>query len=68
MVGIGAQVSFANLVKMYTDIDLPKQQTVSDWSQRPLSKAQLVYAAKDVFYLPTLHENLNKKFQEYYNL
>ncbi|MGF1572975.1 MAG: ribonuclease D [Sumerlaeia bacterium] len=61
MVGVGAQISFANLVKMYTDEVIPKQHTVSDWSKRPLSTAQLDYAAKDVYYLPILHDRLSQK-------
>lgn len=64
MVGVGAQISFANLVKMYADEVIPKEHTVSDWSRRPLSKAQLEYAAKDVYYLPVLHERLSQKLNK----
>ena len=33
--------------KLLLDVDLDKEQQVSDWSQRPLSKAQIDYAALD---------------------
>jgi ribonuclease D len=65
MVGLGAQISFANLVKMYSDVVLPKEHTISDWSRRPLSKDQLDYAAKDVYYLPVLFERLTLLLQKH---
>ncbi len=58
MVGVGAQVSYANLVAKYCNVTLSKDHTVSDWSQRPLSKAQLSYAAADVLHLHELHARL----------
>lgn len=65
MVGVGAQISFANLVKMYTDEVIPKEHTVSDWSRRPLSEEQLDYAAKDVYFLPILFERLSQKLAKF---
>lgn len=49
--GYGFSVGFANLVKASLDVDLPKSETRSDWLQRPLSIAQINYAALDVEYL-----------------
>jgi ribonuclease D len=42
-------------------IDVPKAETRSDWLQRPLSAAQLEYAAQDVEHLPELHALLVEK-------
>jgi len=49
--GYGFSVGYANLVRAVLNIELPKEQTRSDWLQRPLSNAQLDYAAIDVEYL-----------------
>ena len=51
-------LSYANLVKELLGLDLPKQQTRSDWLRRPLSAAQLGYASDDVASLPDLHGRL----------
>ncbi len=58
MVGVGAQVSYANLVSKFCGATLSKDHTVSDWSRRPLSEAQLAYAADDVVHLHELRERL----------
>jgi ribonuclease D len=39
-------------------LDLPKTQTRTDWSRRPLTKEQLDYAAEDVAHLPELKSQL----------
>jgi len=64
MLGIGSQVSFAALVKMFAHVDLPKSHTVSDWSHRPLSKSQLDYAADDVYFLPTIYSKLMEQLEK----
>ncbi len=51
MLGLGEQISYAALVRQLLDIELPKSETRTDWTQRPLSTAQLHYAADDVRYL-----------------
>ncbi len=58
MVGLGAQVSYVNLVRDVLRVHLPGEQTTSDWSMRPLTEAQLVYAAQDVEFLHPLHSAL----------
>lgn len=58
--GYGFSVGFANLVKASLDVDLPKSETRSDWLQRPLSVAQINYAALDVEYLFQLAVKLRK--------
>ncbi|VUD69020.1 Ribonuclease D [Thalassocella blandensis] len=49
--GYAFSLGFANLVREVLDVDLPKGETRSDWLQRPLSVAQVQYAAMDVEYL-----------------
>jgi len=56
--GHGEQVGYAALVREFTGHELPKAHTRTDWCRRPLSQEQLVYAAEDVAFLGTLHEQL----------
>ncbi len=51
LLGLGEQISYANLVRHYTGIGLDKSQTRTDWAARPLSASQIDYAANDVRYL-----------------
>ena len=45
------QVGLAGLVEQYFGIRLPKGETRSNWGRRPLTPAQLDYAATDTRYL-----------------
>lgn len=49
--GYGFSVGYASLVKAVLNIEIPKEETRSDWLQRPLSAAQLKYAALDVAHM-----------------
>ena len=51
LVGLGGGQSYRALVAAFHDIDLPKDETQSDWLQRPLTDRQAEYAALDVTYL-----------------
>lgn len=55
--GYGYSVGYANLVRAVLGVQLPKDETRSNWLQRPLTDAQQRYAALDVEYLYqiTLH-------------
>jgi ribonuclease D len=57
-VGMKPQVGYAELVKTLLDVTVPKGQTRTDWSKRPLTRAQLEYAADDVLYLGEIAERL----------
>ncbi len=61
MAGFGFGLSYQKLVATLLGIDLPKAETRSDWLQRPLTPAQLEYAAQDVVHLPELHALLAEK-------
>ncbi|MFZ5756050.1 MAG: ribonuclease D [Pseudomonadota bacterium] len=54
MLGHPLQTSYQKLVKAVLDIDVPKDETQSDWTARPLSESQVSYAALDVRHLLTL--------------
>ncbi len=49
--GLGYSISYQALVAKLFSIDLPKDETRSDWINRPLSETQLLYAANDACYL-----------------
>lgn len=61
MVGYGAQTAYANLVQRVQGVKLDKAHTFTNWSQRPLSQDQLVYALDDVTFLLPVHRHLRQK-------
>lgn len=50
-----------NLTSELLDIDISKQQQMSDWGAEELSQAQMEYAASDVLYLHALRDKLNER-------
>lgn len=50
-------ISYQSIVLTYTGKKLKKDCGMSDWTQRPLSKKQLSYAAEDVTYLRKVYKN-----------
>jgi ribonuclease D len=60
-VGLKPQIGYAELVQTLLDVTLPKGQTRTDWSKRPLTPAQLEYAADDVRYLADVAHRLSDK-------
>ncbi|WP_110189118.1 ribonuclease D [Pokkaliibacter plantistimulans] len=61
--GVGQGMGFQRLVESLTGTVLSKEQTRSDWLQRPLSEAQCHYASEDVFWLLPVFEELYAKLQ-----
>lgn len=59
LLGFGDQIGYANLVKEILDIDVNKDQSRTDWSKRPLTLEQRLYAANDVRYLGPLYIHLS---------
>ena len=56
--GHPAQVGYAELVRRVLGHEVPKGQTRTDWSRRPLSPEQIEYALDDVRHLLPLREAL----------
>ena len=59
--GFGDQVGYDALVGALTGGQIDKAHRFSDWSARPLSPAQVAYAAADVTYLRQVYERLTEK-------
>ncbi len=59
--GLGAGLGYQKLVQAVTGVELAKGETRSDWLRRPLSPAQLDYAADDVRHLHALHRDLEAR-------
>jgi ribonuclease D len=59
--GLRPSMGYNKLVMALCEIDLPKDETNSDWLARPLSGNQLQYAAYDVYYLHKIYQQLADK-------
>jgi ribonuclease D len=64
LVGYGEQLSYAKLVQKVTGIRLSKLETLTDWTARPLTRAQIGYALDDVRHLPSLRDHFGKRLKE----
>lgn len=60
-VGLGAGQSLGALLQRVLDVRVPKTEGYSDWSRRPLTKAQLDYAASDVEHLFAMVDELMRR-------
>jgi len=56
--GFGFSLGYAGLIKAVLNADIPKDETRSDWLQRPLSASQLKYAALDVAHMLVVYGKL----------
>ncbi|HEY2144748.1 MAG TPA: ribonuclease D [Steroidobacteraceae bacterium] len=63
-IGMKPQIGYAELVKTLLDVSIPKGQTRTDWSMRPLTREQLEYAADDVLYLGDIASELTRRLAE----
>ena len=59
--GFGDQISYSDLVQTVSKVSLDKSSRFTDWSRRPLSEAQIVYAIADVTYLRDIYKFLLAK-------
>jgi ribonuclease D len=61
--GFGDQVGYDALVSALTGGHIDKAHRFSDWSARPLTKAQVDYAAADVTHLRLVYEKLTARLR-----
>ena len=64
LLGYGDQVGYANLVRQVLEVDLPKDQSRTDWSARPLDEQQVRYALDDVIYLGELYLKMRGRLSD----
>jgi len=56
--GHGLSLGYAAMVKHFTDIELDKSESRTDWTKRPLTEKQLDYASADVDHLFDIYPKL----------
>ncbi|CAG0940812.1 Ribonuclease D [Gammaproteobacteria bacterium] len=61
LLGHPPQAGYASLVEAELGLRLDKSQTRTDWTRRPLTPAQVDYAANDVAWLPELAGRLRQR-------
>ena len=61
--GFGDQVSYDQLCRSLADAQIDKAHRFSDWSARPLSASQIVYAAGDVTHLRRIYTALSTRLE-----
>jgi len=59
--GFGEQVGYETLVRKIARQSLDKTSRFTDWSRRPLTEAQQIYALADVTHLRDIYEHLAAK-------
>jgi ribonuclease D len=59
--GFGDQVSYDGLARALANAAIDKAHRFSDWSARPLSPAQIAYAAADVTHLRRIYRGLTER-------
>jgi ribonuclease D len=64
LAGYDFSMGYARLIEKLIGISLAKDETRSDWLQRPLSEPQLRYAALDVAYLLVVYGMLQKRLSD----
>lgn len=62
--GFGDQVGYDSLVAATTGGHIDKSHRFSDWAARPLSPAQVTYAAADVTHLRRVYEKLQARLDK----
>lgn len=62
--GQGLQLGYQKALQENLGVDIPKDESRSDWLLRPLSPGQISYAALDVKYLPPLFECVQKALHQ----
>ncbi|MCV6590915.1 MAG: ribonuclease D [Marinobacterium sp.] len=63
-VGWGSSMGLRRMLEQELEVELAKEETTSNWLQRPLTEAQEHYAALDVAYLPEIAARQRKMLAE----
>ena len=61
LVGEGYPLSYEKLARAVLGVKLARSQAYSEWARRPLTTAQLRYAAADVAHLSALRDELGRR-------
>ncbi len=64
LLGFQDNPGYAMLVSSFLNINLNKAHTRADWSKRPLSEAEIQYAADDVIYLCQVYQIIVQKLTD----
>ena len=62
--GLDHTISLAKLIKELFDVVLPKSETTTDWTKRPLTENQILYAIDDVIYMCEMRKILLEKIKQ----
>nr|WP_281411973.1 ribonuclease D [Motiliproteus sediminis] len=62
--GFGLSIGYQRLLETFFNFSVDKQETRSDWLQRPLTESQRRYAALDVVYLDEIYQRLATRLRE----
>lgn len=62
--GQGLQLGYQKSLQEFLQVDIPKDESRSDWLARPLTEAQVNYAALDVRFLPRLYDRIAEQLAE----
>ncbi len=62
--GFGDQVGYEAIVRRMAKAQIDKSSRFTDWSRRPLTEKQLVYALADVTHLRVVYEGLKKELDK----
>ena len=63
LLGFQENPGYAMLVSSFLNVNLSKIHTRTDWTIRPLSEAQIQYAADDVIYLCKIYQMICQKLE-----
>lgn len=62
--GERVQISYNGLVHAFCGVTLPKSESLTDWSRRPLTPQQIDYAVDDVRYLIDAYAEIKRRLEE----
>ncbi|MBL0711985.1 MAG: ribonuclease D, partial [Colwellia sp.] len=62
--GHGLSMGYAAMVEHFTGIELDKSESRTDWTKRPLTQKQLIYASADVEHLFNIYPKLVEQIEQ----